>query len=176
MIQLTGIDSVSKQQVALRFSPGWDSGLSPSRRTPSVNQGELETLARLWHRESTLLPLALYLDDTDSEDGRSRQRAVFMLNRFVARCGTLIFLDTREPRPGLGLNALAFEVGKPTPVEQQAAWKEALGENAAESPDQLAGQFNLNLPAIRRIASAVLADRQQDDALRAYWNTSGWHA
>ncbi len=163
VIQLTGMDSVSKQQIAFEvFTRLGVQGLRLPTELLPATAGELETLARLWHRESSLLPLALYLDDVDSGYGSPAENSL-QLNRFVARCGILILLDTRETRPGLGLNTQAFEVGKPTPMEQQAAWQEAVDEDAAESPDQLAGQFNLNLPTIRRIASAVLADRQQDE-------------
>jgi hypothetical protein len=163
VVQLTGIDSVSKQQVALQvFSRlGLQGFRLPGELLPEA-AGELEILIRLWHRESNLLPLALFVDAVDDEEGSGTAEGNRKLNRFVARCGTLTFVDTREPRPGLGLNAPAFEVDKPTPMEQQAAWKEALGENAGECPDRLAGQFNLNLPAIRQIASAVLADKEPD--------------
>ena len=164
VVQLTGMDSVSKQQVALQALSrlGLQGFRLPAELLPS-SSGELETLARLWHRESTLLPLALYVDAADGEDGSGPAERNQLLNRFLARCGTLTFLDTREPRPGLGLNAPPFEVDKPTPEEQRAAWKEALGENAADNPEQLAGQFNLNQPTIRQVALSVLADRGQDE-------------
>jgi hypothetical protein len=163
VIQLTGTDSVSKQQVALQvFSNlGLQGFRLPGELLPSA-AGELEILARLWHRESTLLPLALYLDAVDAAENSGTSGRYQLFNRFVARCGTLNFLDTREPRPGLGLNAPAFEIDKPTASEQHEAWKEALCDNAGECPDRLAGQFNLNLPGIRHIASAVLADREKD--------------
>jgi len=164
VIQLTGIDSISKQQVARRVLSrlGWQGFRMPGELVPAA-AGEFETLARLWHRESTLLSLALYLDVAELDEG-SRPESQLQLNRFLARCGTLTFLDTREPRTGLGLNALAYEIEKPVPSEQQAAWKEALGEGAGDSSEQLAGQFNLNLPAIRQIAQAVLAEKQPDES------------
>jgi hypothetical protein len=163
VIQLTGPDSVGKQQVALRvFSRMGLRGFRlPGELLPSA-AAELETFCRLWQRESTLLPLALYVDADEIEEGGKPGESHFQLNRFLARCGTLVFLDTREPRPGLGLDTLCFEVDKPTPAEQAAAWKAALGEEAGACPDRLAGQFNLNLPAIRRIAAGVLADTQPD--------------
>jgi hypothetical protein len=173
-IQLTGTDSVSKQQVALRVCSqlGLQGFHLPGELLP-VNAGDLETFCRLWHRESSLLPLALYVDSLETQDQAGQADTSQQLNRFVARCGTLVFLDTREPRPGLGINAPAFEVDKPTPLEQQAAWKEALGDDGADSPEQLASQFNLNLPSIQRIASAALADRKNgespSDMLKRLW-------
>ena len=52
---------------------------------------------------------------------------------------------------------------KPTPAEQQAAWRETLGDEAADNPERLAGQFNLDLPAIHRMASVALAKRLKDE-------------
>lgn len=111
-----------------------------------------------------MLSLALYLDASDNDEGSRPGEGISHLNRFLARCGTLTFLDTREPRTGLGLNALAFEIDKPTPAEQHTAWKAALGEEAGDSPDQLSVQFNLNLPSIRQIAQTVLVDKQPDES------------
>jgi hypothetical protein len=163
VIQLTGIDPISKQQVARRVLSrlGWQGFRMPGELLPAA-AGELDTLARLWQRESTVLPLALYLDVADLDEG-SRPESQLQLNRFLARCGTLTFLDTREPRTGLGLNAPAFEIDKPLPAEQQAVWKEALGEGTGDSPERLSGQFNLSLPAIRQIAGEVLAEKQPDE-------------
>jgi hypothetical protein len=176
VIQLTGIDSVSKQEVALQVLSrlGWQGFRLPAELLPSV-PAELETLARLWHRESTLLPLALYIDADDSEDGNRAAENQLKLSRFLARCGALSFLDTREPSSGLGLNAPAFEIDKPLPAEQQAAWREALGVDAGDAPEQLAAQFNLNLPSIRQIARTVMADRQRDEStaslMKRLWET-----
>lgn len=163
VIQFTGMDSMSKQQVALRVLTrlGLPGFRIPVELLPSA-PGDMETLARLWQRESTLLPLALYFDAADSDE--SARPAESQLNRFLARCGTLSFLDTREPRTGLGLNTLSFEIEKPLPAEQQKAWSEALGEKAGDSPNQLAGQFNLNLPSIRRIALTVLGGMPSDES------------
>ncbi len=164
VIQLTGIDSISKQQVGRRILTrlGWQGFRMAGELLPAT-AGELDTLARLWQRESTMLPLALYLDAADSDEVGRPAEGQPQLNRFLARCGTLTFLDTREPRTGLGLNTIAYEVDKPLPAEQQTEWKEALGEGAGDSPEQLAGQFNLNLPAIRQIARSVLAEKQPDE-------------
>lgn len=165
VVQLTGMDSVSKQQVALQVLSrlGLQGFRLPGELLPS-SSNELETLARLWHRESTLLPLALYVDAVDAEEGGGPAERNQLLNRFLARCGTMSFLDTREPRPGLGLNAPPFDIDKPTPEEQRAAWKDALDGDAAGIPDQLAGQFNLNLPTIRQVVRSVLADRGEEES------------
>jgi len=164
VIQLTGTDSISKQQVARRVLSriGWLGFRMPGELLPAA-AGELDTLARLWQRESNLMSLALYLDIADIDEGSRHAESQLQLNRFLARCGTVVFLDTREPRTGLGLNTLVYEVDKPLPAEQHNAWIEALGEDAGESPAQLSGQFDLNLPTIHQIARKVLAEKLPDE-------------
>ena len=156
-IQLVGPDPVSKQWVASRV--GAELGLQLSRLPAELlpsQAAELETLARLWQRESILLRVALYLDAFEGTEGQAEAQTP--LYRFLARSNGLMFLDTREIRPGLGHNSLAFDVDKPTPAEQRAAWSEALGSAADDSPGRLAGQFNLNLSTIQQIAQTVLAE------------------
>ena len=156
-IQLVGPDPVSKQWVASRV--GAELGLQLSRLPAELlpsQAAELETLARLWEREGTLLRIALYLDAFEGTEGQAEAQTP--LYRFLARSNGLMFLDTREIRPALGHNSLAFDVDKPTPAEQQVAWSEALGSAADDSPGRLAGQFNLNLPIIQQIAQTVLAE------------------
>ncbi|MEO6740834.1 MAG: ATP-binding protein [Chthoniobacteraceae bacterium] len=115
---------------------------------------ELETLARLWQRESMLLPHALFLDAHEL-DGAAADRFE-PLGRFLARTGGLVFIGIREPFTRGGVrSALHFDVAKPTPAEQQAAWVAALGPGAAQGPERLAGQFDLHLASIRRIAQAA---------------------
>jgi hypothetical protein len=109
---------------------------------------EAEALARLWGRESALAPVALYLDAHEAEP-----RAAL---RFLERTEGLLFLDTREPVPDP--RAAAFEVGPPTPEEQEAAWAEALGPGAAGCARELAGQFTLGPSAIRAVAEAARAE------------------
>jgi hypothetical protein len=165
VIQLTGIDPVSKQHVTLEVLSrlGLQGYRMPGELLPS-QPAEIESLARLWHRESVLLPLALYIEPHDSQES-GQPLDHLQLSRFLARCGTLTFLDTREPRTGVGLNAPAFDVDKPMAVEQQTAWREILGPEAGDAPEQLCAQFNLNLPAIRQISRTVLAESHADESL-----------
>jgi len=165
VIQLTGMDPISKQQVALRVLSrlGWQPFRMPGDLLPATAV-EIETLARLWQRENNLLPLALFLEAPDSDEGNRPGEGISQLNRFLSRCATLTFVDTREPLTGLGLNTLIYQVDKPLPGEQRDAWVEALGEDADNSPAQLSGQFDLNLTAIRQIARSVLAEKQSDES------------
>ena len=162
LIQLIGPDSQSKQLVAWHVAA--ELGLNvfrlPAALLPS-QAAELETLARLWQRESLLLPVALYLDAAELE-GAAPGEGQAPLQRFLARSRGILFLDTREIRLEVGRVSVAVDVAKPTPSEQRAAWAATLGSEAAHSPLLLASQFNLNLVNIRRVAQTALAKTQNN--------------
>ncbi len=164
VIQLLGPDTASKQLVAWHAAAALDLYLYrlPVELLPA-RAAELETLARLWERESLLTPVALYLDAPEVETEVPSGGPASSLDRFLARSGGLFFLDVRDLRPGLGF---ALDVAKPTPAEQQAAWTEVVGTVAPESPALLAAQFNLGLPAIQEIARSVLAEPPKPEEKR----------
>jgi ATPase family associated with various cellular activities (AAA)/Winged helix domain, variant len=157
LVQLVGADPLSKQIVAQRAARALNLNLYrlPVELLPQ-QAAELETLARLWQRESILLPVALFLDAHEydgpakSHDAGGPQVAA-PLQRFLTRSRGVFLLSTREIRSGISPSIHAVEVEKPTPAEQQAAWAEAIGQDAGESPALLAGQFDLNASTIRQI-------------------------
>ncbi len=156
VIVLAGRDSASKQAVAARAAAALEARLYrlPAALLPA-QAGELDVLARLLDREAVLSPLAVYLDARELERPAAVEGPPAVLGRFLDRCRGLCFLDVRDVVPDLCAGAactFAFDVGKPSPAEQQAAWEAALGGAAPGSPPRLAGQFSLGLPAIRRIA------------------------
>jgi hypothetical protein len=159
VIHLLGPDVPSKQLVAWHAAASLNLHLYrlPVELLPT-QATELETLTRLWQRESILLPVALYLDAHEVErsaQGEGGQPPP--LNRFLTRSSGILFLDTREIWPSLSRRAIALDISKPTPLEQQAAWANALGEEAGEIPARLTGQFNLDLMSIEQIARQTLA-------------------
>ncbi|MEO5931760.1 MAG: ATP-binding protein [Candidatus Kapaibacterium sp.] len=170
VIQLVGADSPSKQGVAASVATAFNIHLYklPVGLLPT-QAAELETLARLWQRESTLLPIALYLDARDMESGAPSDGKTPPVHRFIARAGTLIFLDTRDVISGLPRATITLDIAKPTPPEQRAAWLNALGPDSTELADSLAGQFNLNLDEIDQIISGI-----GDDTPAAERNDSVW--
>ncbi|MGD1992200.1 MAG: ATP-binding protein [Anaerolineae bacterium] len=160
-IQLVGPDSLSKQLVAghAAMSLGLDLYRMPAELLPE-RPAELETLVRLWQRESILMPVALYLDAQEADGEASREedrRGEPPIHRFLSRNPGLVFLSTREVRPRLGRSHLPIDVDKPTVAEQRAAWAGVLSLAADDTPAQLAGQFNLNLVTIHQIGEAALA-------------------
>jgi hypothetical protein len=158
--QLVGLDSISKQLVAQHAAQALGVHLNrlPAELLPT-QAADLEALARLWQRESFLLPVAVYLDAHEPEavvkPGEGAQPSVLPLHRFLSRTGGIFFLSTREIRSDLGPVTTAVEVKKPTPAEQQAVWVRSLKDAAVDSPPLLAGQFNLNVSTIRRIVDRV---------------------
>jgi hypothetical protein len=158
VVQLLGPDPASKQLVAQDAAAKLNRRLYrlPVSLLPAA-PADLETLARLWQRESRLLPLALYLD-AEELDGTAERVAA--LSRFLARSDGVFFLGLREILPGLGRDSVALDVTKPTAAEQQGAWAAALGANAPDSPPELAAQFNLNLPNIQKLASLAHAEAE----------------
>jgi hypothetical protein len=169
VVQLAGPDTESKQLVATQAAAML--GLNVVRLPVSLmptQTADLETLARLWERDSLILPLALYLDAAELDESGEQ---VSTLRRFLARSNGIFWLDTREIRTDLGRAAVAVEIGKPTPVEQREAWAEALEASAGDIPRHLAGQFNLNLDTIHHIAQTALGqDNDNQDDLQRLWD------
>jgi hypothetical protein len=156
VLQLLGADGQSKLLVAERAAARL--GLLLHRigaDTLPAHGPDLETFARLWQREGALLPLALYIDAADVD--RTSGPAAGAVQRLCKRGMGAVFLDTRQQWPDLGRGALAFDVAKPTPAEQHAAWTDALGAAARDTASRLAGQFNFNLPSIQAIAAGAHA-------------------
>jgi hypothetical protein len=156
-VQLMGPDPLSKQLVALRAAAklGCQLCRMPIDFLPT-QPADLELLARLWERESRLLPLALYFDAQDLDSGNPERLAG--LDRFLARSNGVFFIGVREVLPRLGCANFVIDISKPTAAEQLGAWTISLGAGTDGSAGRLASQFNLNLSTIARLASAARAD------------------
>lgn len=164
-IQMVGPAVPSKQAIAFHVAAKLGRHLYrlPVELLPT-GAGEIEALARLWQRESLLLPLALYLDmqDTDSASEGQATALTVPVNRFLARSNGIFFLGTRETWSSAGCAFQAFDVAKPTTQEQYTVWSKELGALAADNPGVLASQFHLDLATIQRIAQGSLAETQDD--------------
>ena len=163
LIQLVGVDPLSKQLVAQQALSALGLNLYrlPVELLPQ-QPGEIETLARLWHRESNLLPVALFLDAHEQGGEASGKEgapdAGQSLQRFLSRSSGIFLMSTRELRSGMRTDMEVVPVAKPSAGEQRAAWDQALGEDAGDTPALLAGQFDLNTATIARIVRGVRAD------------------
>jgi hypothetical protein len=175
VVQLGGPDAASKRLVARAAAHAL--GLRLCRMSAALlptSASEIEHAASLWQREALLLPLALYVDVDD--DGLHAPDRGAALDRLLARAGGLVFLDAAIRRPDPGRPTVTVEVGRPTPAEQRAAWAAAVPDAGEAIAATLAGQFDLDLASIRRVAGesgadardpAVLRDHLWDECLRA---------
>jgi hypothetical protein len=152
VVQLVGADSAGKRLIAAHAATG--SGLIALRLAAEllpVQPVELDNLARLWEREAALLPLVLYLDVDDTDDGAGHTGPP--VGRFVSRVGGRIALAGRESWPDLGRQSILLDVAPPTASERADAWRRALGPGAdAGKIDALATQFALEVSEIADIA------------------------
>ncbi len=153
-VQLLGADAPSKHGIAAGAAAHFGRHLYRiAADMLPVGHDDLEALSRLWQRECTLLPIALYIECADGAP--SGQAA---LGRFLSRSDGMFFIDARELLPKLGRSHIAVDVAKPTPAEQRGVWAEVLGRRAAGNPAALAAQFNLDTATIRSVAESALSD------------------
>ncbi|MGA9365504.1 MAG: ATP-binding protein [Bacteroidota bacterium] len=154
VVQLTGIDPTSKQLVAHHASAQVGRRLYriPVELLPA-QPAEQETLARLWQRESILLPIALYLDAQELDSANAER--ITSLSRLLMRSSGILFVGVRETVPSLGWNQISLDVAKPLHEEQQAAWARVLDSHEEDTTALLAGQFNLNLSAIQHLSEVA---------------------
>ena len=118
VVQLLGTDPISKQLVAHQAAATLNRHLYrlPVELLPAA-AADLETFARLWQRESRLLPLALYLD-AEEWDAAAGERSG-PLCRFLARNDGVFFLGVREAVPRVGRSHVTLDVAKPTPTNNR---------------------------------------------------------
>ena len=135
--------------------------------------GEIETLARLWQRESFLLPLALYID-VEGLDGGSAETSV-AFHRFLSRDVGLVFISVREAALRLTRPSFMVDVDKPTPAEQCEVWTTLLNGAAPEAvihetAQLLAGQFDFSLSDIcEAVSLASKSSMQNGDTPTKIW-------
>jgi ATPase family associated with various cellular activities (AAA) len=130
----------------------------------TVPMAELAELARIWHRETLLAPVALLLDD-DGADESASARGV--RNAFVRRGGGLMLAAAPDVLPDLPVQTLSLEVGRPTAGEQRDLWVAALGSAERADASVLGEQFRLDGREIRRIVARTALPAQPQEATRA---------
>lgn len=155
VIQLLGADAASRVAVAAQVCAACERGLYQlALDALPTAKADIETLARLWQRDSLLLPIALYVE-ADALDAAHPETAAALGYLLTRDCG-LVVVGLREGSARLGATRLTFEVPLPEPTEQNAAWRSELvaagvdSAAASAAAAQLAGHFQLNLGDIRR--------------------------
>jgi ATP-dependent 26S proteasome regulatory subunit len=159
VVQLVGADALSRQLIACNVAlrAHFNIYRLPVELLPK-DSIELATFSRLWQRESTLLPIALFLDadvaERTSGDGFERESRS-AIRRFLDRTGGAFFIGTREVLPQLGATSIAVDVTKPLPIEQREAWEKCSAQIASDDAAVLSGQFDLNVATIRTVSRLV---------------------
>jgi hypothetical protein len=168
IIQLIGIDGVGKQIVAAHAAAAVGRRLYrlPADALPQQS-GDLEQLVRLWQRESTLLPVALYVDAQEADTSTSCASAA-LLQRFLSRADGIVMVALRESWASLAQESAqrswAVDIAKPTPEEQREEWAKVIVDDD-RAPALLASQFNLNLADIRQIAASAESENGHAEIL-----------
>jgi len=158
--QLTGPDAGSKVAVAHAVCDALGRGLYRIGVEALPSQlSEIEALARLWQRESVLVPIALYIDAEGVDELSADAQAAF--HRFLSRGAGPAFVGVREAPIRFGGPTVWIEVNRPTAAEQCELWSSLLGASGGvaelhPAARALAGQFTLNLHEIREVAASVV--------------------
>ncbi len=167
VVELLGQDASSKRTIAwcATDAAGRELYYLPAENLPA-SASEIETMSLLWRRECKLADLALYLDAQDLDQAQPKEGSAHPVSRFLSTSKGLIFLAAIAPWSRLGRDTLPFDVAKPTSLEQRAIWQLELREDCAgEIPEELAGQFNLNVETILKIVKDLRADELRRDQL-----------
>lgn len=173
VVNLVGADRGSKLAIAEKICASFDRQLfCLSLDALPTARADIDSLARLWRRETLLMRVALFVDaeelDSASADG------VAALHAFTGHDGGLILVGIREMPARRDPGARIVEVSRPTPLEQCDFWSQLLaeaGDDAARADAQhLAGQFNLNFEEIRHAAATAVQSVTKDALVVRAWN------
>lgn len=156
IIQLTGADTQAKLAITQHALSQLELQMVrfPLETLPT-QMGDLESLLRLWGRERLLLPVILYIDAHQADESAIQTKAI--LQRLLAGNNGVVILGARDVHPDL--DGLSLEVNKPTALEQQTAWQDALGDGYSDTAQRLAGQFSLDLSSISNIVDSTLLEQ-----------------
>jgi hypothetical protein len=158
VVQLCGEEATGKRAIAAAVCQMLELDLHVLRADGlPTGAGEVNDLIRLWEREAALGRSALLLD-CDEVDPADAVREGAIVRWMDAARGALL-LSTRQRRRPRQSPLLTFDVEKPTPAEQRAVWRAALGEAASSlngQVDHLVSQFNLSAPTIHAAYAGAL--------------------
>ncbi len=163
VVQLCGADPSAKRAVAAAGCArlGLPLKIMPAQMIPT-HASELETLMRLWERESALQNCALLLESDEIESAEALRKNA--IQRFVDFTFAPLMLASRERRSQFHRGVVTFEVLRPTAGEQRVLWQKTLGDAApalSAHLDALVSQFSFSS---RMIQSAVAEARLRVEA------------
>jgi ATP-dependent 26S proteasome regulatory subunit len=174
LVQLLGADTRSKLAIAREVcaSIGRQVYRLPLEALPT-GRAEIDNIARLWQRESLLLPVALYIEAEQLDS--AAHDLVSSFNALMSRELGLVFVGLRETPTRVATASIDIEVNKPTAAEQYDTWRTVLKTTIADDQieiiaRQLAGQFDLDLADIHDAASRASARAADAPAAAAVWH------
>ena len=146
--QLVGPDRSSAMLVAgaAAARAGVQLYVMPGSALPA-SPDEIDELARLWHREWALSPVALCVEVDPG--GRDADTAAAL----VTRLSTPVLVRAREAVPALDGHGMVIDIDPPTMAERHAAWQQHLPAGSAADPGTLAAQFTLDTATIAAAAA-----------------------
>jgi len=171
IVQLIGADQGTRMAVSEAVSAALNRRLYRLmiEWLPSQSS-EIEILARLWQRESLLLPVALYVDAEDAAKVPSETSRA--LRQFLSSGIGICFVGVNDTAIGLGSASFTVDVCKPTSAEQCIAWEKLLDSETTVQPDRtsqlLAGQFNFSLGDIRQAVTTAHSTVTQQSRKRIW--------
>ena len=152
IVQLTGADTASKRDVmAASAALSGRQVMSIAADTLPTQPDDFDTFIKLWHRESRLMPLVLYIEGVEPTTAMvGEDRAVTTANprliRSLRRIGEPVVIDTRKAIAELEGSGI-LEVKPPMETERRELWRDALATRGAEvyapAIARLAGEFTL---------------------------------
>ncbi len=190
-VQLCGADDAVRRAVASAACAKLGApGLVASALALPTAAADVDSIARLWHREAWLTGGVLMLDCA-AVDAADHPR-VEAVRQFIVRIQTPLLITAYEPRE-FASGAPTVEVPRPRPAEQRQLWLDVLGDTAARLDghvDRVATQFSL-APAAMRFVAASIADgsdpgprmwdacriasrRRLDELAQRITGTAGW--
>jgi ATPase family associated with various cellular activities (AAA) len=146
--QLVGPDRSSAMLVASAAATraGVQLFVMPGSVLPA-SPDEIDDLARLWHREWALSPVALCVEVDPA--GRDADAAAALVTRLT----TPVLVRAREAVPALDGHGMVIDIDPPTMAERHAAWQQHLPAASAADPGTLAAQFTLDTATIAAAAA-----------------------
>jgi hypothetical protein len=114
-------------------------------------------LARLWERESLLTESALLISVPPDADGEAIARVRALVREVVG----LVVVSTPASLSLSGRSVLTLTADRPGAEDQLVLWRRELGAAAVQlngTVERVAGQFRLDVPAIRRAAQKVAGE------------------
>ncbi len=159
LIQLCGNDRAARQSVAAALSrmAGLKLFALPAEMIPTAPP-ELDTLLRLWERESAL-SWSLLLIESDDLEASDNARAV-AIARMVGRVVGPLIISGRERLRSLQRPVYTFDVPHPETAEQRQVWQMTLGEAGQRlngQIDMLVAQFDMGAHAIHTAGTEALS-------------------